>query len=178
MSKKRANKTIFNSDLEMLKDMSQYLRYDSLTGIFTWIKRTSKFSSIKIGQQAGSINGDGYLIFMFKGVHYRCCRIAWLFYYGVLPSDLIDHRDGIRINDCIANLRECSNMLNQQNRKYAKYGTATGLLGVSFQAKTGKYATKIRVDKKTIFIGLFNTPEQANQAYLDKKRELHQFCTI
>jgi hypothetical protein len=34
------------------------------------------------------------------------------------------------------------------------------------------------ISGKTKYLGLFETPEEAHQAYLTAKREYHDFCTI
>lgn len=42
----------------------------------------------------------------------------------------------------------------------------------------GAWGAKVNLDGKQHHAGFHDTPEEAHQAYLAKKRELHPFCTI
>ena len=45
--------------------------------------------------------------------------------------------------------------------------------GYHLNKRNGKYLSKIRVNKKTIYLGHFNTPEEARKAYIEAKRKYH-----
>jgi hypothetical protein len=80
-------------------------------------------------------------------------------------SDVIDHINGNKLNNAIANLRITNQSGNLQNRKDVK--------GYSFHKREKKYQTQIMVNYKLIHLGYYNTEEEARQAYLEGKRNYH-----
>ncbi|MNR34165.1 hypothetical protein D3C85_1519120 [compost metagenome] len=85
----------------------------------------------------------------------------------------IDHIDGCRSNNAWSNLRMCSKAENHQNRRTTSK-SFSGLIGVSL-SRTGKWDSRITRNRITHNLGSYETKEEAHQAYLDKKRELHEF---
>ena len=81
------------------------------------------------------------------------------------PDNLtcVDHINGIKTDNRIENLRWVTNQQNQWNRKSKGYSIR----------KNGKYVAQIRLNGKGIHIGTYDTEEEARQAYLTKKEELH-----
>lgn len=66
-----------------------------------------------------------------------------------------------------------------QNLKKARItNKSSGLLGVCFDKKYNKYVASIKINYKTIGLGSFKTAQEAHEAYLKAKRELHPFGTI
>lgn len=152
------------------------LSYDGETGEFRWKVKASIRSPA--GSIAGTINKLGYVVFRICGgkLHYAH-RLAWLYVYGEMPKNGIDHIDGNRSNNAIANLREATQAENCQNlcwrRKDSKWP-----IGVGFSKKHNKWTARISKDKKEHRIGYFSSPELAHQAYLDAKKKLHTFNPI
>jgi hypothetical protein len=103
-------------------------------------------------------------------------RICWIHYYGVEPKQDIDHIDCDKTHNAIFNLREVSKTVNSQNQRKAKSNNQLGVLGVSRNGS--KFKAVICVNKATIYLGTFNTVEEASSAYLDAKRAYHDGCTI
>lgn len=161
--------------------LREVLDYNAETGVFMW-RQVRKFSNKKVGQIAGGVNkSTGYIYIMVDGHNDAAHRWAWLYVHDSWPSDMIDHVDGDRTNNRIANLREATKTLNGQNQKRAQRGNrTTGLLGVSKykNRKTNPYTAMIRVAGKPKYLGVFPTPELAHEAYLTAKRALHEGCTI
>jgi hypothetical protein len=75
-------------------------------------------------------------------------------------------------------LRQGSYTLNRQNQRKARADSESGVLGVSWHKGSGRWRASIQVNGKSIHIGLFLAAEEAGFAYLAKKRELHEGCTI
>jgi hypothetical protein len=88
------------------------------------------------------------------------------------PSGLpqIDHINGDRGDNRIANLRWCSRNQNQHNKGKCKTNTS-GFKGVC--REDGKWRASIWLNNKFNRIGSFDTPEEAFDAYKAKARELH-----
>lgn len=154
-------------------DCARFLfNYEPETGIFT--RRDHPHRTV------GALS-DGYLLFKVSGRTYRAHRVAWLYMYGQWPADQIDHINGDRADNRIANLRACSNAVNMQNQRNATAKSKTGILGVSFikqKRKPHRWRAHIKVNKKDIFLGTFESAQEARDAYLIAKRRFHPGCTI
>lgn len=89
------------------------------------------------------------------------------------PPDLdVDHIDGDHMNNLDSNLRCCTVSQNLMNSGARKRGTS-GYKCVSFHRRTGKWQAAYRLNKKDVYIGLFNTPEEAHEAYCAAVKDLH-----
>ena len=75
--------------------------------------------------------------------------------------DFVDHIDGDRTNNSLTNLRWCTHKENQQNQSLSKKNTS-GFKGVYFHKARQKWRAEIMVDGKLIYLGLFDTIEQAS----------------
>jgi len=82
------------------------------------------------------------------------------FIMGAKRGQMIDHKDGNGLNNQKSNLRLCT---YSQNRANAISTSKSKYLGVSI-AK-GKWQASIKKNGKTIYIGRFNTAENAATAY-------------
>ncbi|WP_164984839.1 HNH endonuclease [Ammoniphilus sp. CFH 90114] len=82
---------------------------------------------------------------------------------------VIDHQSGDTLDNTIDNLRTCTQGENVRNR--SKSTSKTGILGVGFNRKTGKWCARITVDGKSIHLGLFTDIESAKQARIDAERK-------
>lgn len=156
--------------------LKEHLHYSSETGIF--IRKITNSNRAKVGDIAGCKDSDGYISIGINGKQYKAHRLAWLYMTGELPKDMIDHKDGVRDNNRFDNLRQATNGQNLQNQIKPHNNNTTGFLGVSFNKINRNYAAHISIDGKLTYIGSFATPEEASEAYLTKKRETHEFCTI
>lgn len=156
--------------------LRELLHYDNETGLFTW--RITLCNRAINGNVAGYKNGRGYWHIGFDGKVYSAHRLAWLYVYGEFPKNDIDHINGDKTDNRIANLRDVETSINCQNRRKARTGNKSGVLGASWHKRFGKWSAKIRVDGKSIHIGYFDTPEEAGRAYLEAKRASHPGCTI
>jgi len=156
--------------------LRKILHYAPDTGLFTW--RVSPRRNISCGQLAGSFNSDGYLQISIHNRSYKAHRLAWLYTFDRWPICEIDHINGDKSDNRIENLRDVSRNENQHNTRRARAHNASGFLGVGLHKQTGKWRARIRVNKNLTHIGLFNTPEEAHQAYIVAKRKLHAACTL
>lgn len=151
------------------------LRYEPDTGRFFW--RVSASSTAKAGSEAGT-NRYGYIVITINGFKYRAHRIAWLVSKGKWPEGVIDHINGYRADNRIENLRDVTVSVNTQNQRTANKDSKTGVLGATKHSLCNKFAAQITVNNKRIYLGLFDTPDLAHEAYVEAKRRNHQGCTI
>lgn len=150
-----------------VEELRRVLDYDPGTGIFRWkVKIASK---VVVGARAGTLFKDRVQIRIY-GVIYRSARLAWLYVHGVWPKGMIDHRNHVTDDNSIGNLRDVTCKINNQNKISAKCNSKTGVLGVSPMHRGKKF--RARIDGRQI--GLFNTIEEAQAAYIAAKRQLHE----
>lgn len=141
-----------NIDAEAVRAL---LRYDSLSGDFFWKKPPCNHPMKD--NRAGHISRLGYRVIGINYAPYLGRRLAWL-----LTHD-IDHIDGNRSNNAIANLRPATRKQNCWNR---------GGRGFYFHKPKQMYGSRICVDGRLKHLGYFDTPEAARAAYL-AAAELH-----
>ena len=152
---------------ERLKEL---LSYDPDTGLFFWRKIKGGWG--KPGKPAGGTNGEGYRQIGIDRRYYFAHRLAWLYVHGVFPSNCIDHINGDRADNRIANLRAVTVHENNFNVKVIR--AASGFKGVYLDKRTKKkWRAVIKVNGHTTTLGRFDEPEDAHEAYLSAKRILH-----
>ncbi len=172
------------------EDARALLHYDPCTGAFTWRHRGIEYcknaayqkawNTRFAGKPAGRVV-NGYLTIAIFGVAYGAHRLAWLIAKGNWPAAYIDHIDGAKTNNAIANLRDVAPCTNSENTRIPRMSKKSGLpLGVF---RNGKSALKpfyaaVKADHKTFYVGQYETAEEAHLAYIHKKRTLHAGCTL
>ncbi|WP_454731480.1 MULTISPECIES: HNH endonuclease [Cupriavidus] len=151
------------------------LRYEPGTGRLIRLKRCGAY---RAGTVAGTRHCHGYVQVSFRGRFYLAHRLAWVLTYGEWPAMEIDHINGDKQDNRLANLRLVTRAMNQQNHRRArKDNHSCGLLGAS-NTKSGRWQSKIQLNGKTIYLGTFDTAELAHQAYVDAKRRIHAGGTL
>jgi len=154
--------------------LKEVLFYDSETGIFTWKKHTYKN---RIGVVAGGVNSLGYINIVVNKKSLLVHRLAWLYIFGNFPKETIDHINMNKSDNRLCNLREASSSQNAMNRHH-RLGP-TGRRGVA--QRGDKYAAYLMKNKEHIYIGTYDTIDEAGEAY-DKKAvevfgEFYPICT-
>ena len=149
---------------ERLKEL---LTYDPDTGVFRW--RTRRGSS-GAGKTAGSDNGKGYIVIRIDRRIYKAHRLAWLHELGRFPPADLDHINGQKGDNRIANLREATRSQNQANLGAPRNNTS-GVKGVFWDKHAGKWVAQIRQGGRK-HLGCFSDKSEAKAAYEKAAREL------
>jgi hypothetical protein len=94
-------------------------------------------------------------------------RVIWALVHGKWPDQHIDHINRNRSDNRPENLRDVSPDVNQRNNGNP---LGTGLLG-AYRSRD-KFISQIVAPRRgTVYLGRFNTAEEANAAYLRAKAE-------
>lgn len=150
--------------------LREVLDYDQETGVFAWKISTS--NSVKIGDVAGSINGDGYRKIKLDGREYQAHRLAWIYVTGEWPKEFIDHINSTRLDNRFSNLREATHAENRRNVG-KQTNNSSGFKGVCWHNQTQRWQAQIAVNGRNKYLGLFDTPEAAHAAYRVAAEKLH-----
>lgn len=153
-------------------ELIEALTYDPNTGIFTWV-RPSKYHSDLVGEKAGHPYMCGknkeYTAIQINGRKYKASRLAYLYMTGKHPKHLIDHINGNSLDDRWENLREVTHTQNMWNLSLRS--KSSGLpMGVR-KTRCGKYEARIRKNGELETIGVFDSPDNAHNSYIAKRRE-------
>lgn len=151
---------------ERLKEL---LYYNPLTGIFTWQVYRSPIA--RVGYIAGTFDSHGHRQICVQRKLYGAQRLAWFYFYGTWPKNDIDHRNRIKDDNRISNLRDVPTALNCQNVVDARSNSKSNLLGV--HRTKYSFIAQIAVSGKKTHIGSFKTAQEAHVAYLEAKVKLH-----
>ena len=151
--------------------LQKELEYSPDNGIFVW--KTSRRGRVKIGDEAGSPHKGGYVQIRFFGKDYLAHRIALIISGIDLKStDQVDHINGDRADNRLANLRIATRSQNCQNA-FIRKDNISGFKGVGFDVKRKKWRARITANKKCKWIGYFDKIEEAHAAYCQAAKELH-----
>lgn len=162
------------TDTEEIAALKAAIDYCPETGALTW--RIGRRGTGGAGSSAGGVNKAlGYVQLRFKDRLYYGHRVAFALMTGRWPL-LVDHINGNRQDNRWGNLRESNKRHNQENRRVASKGNRTQRLGVA--PNHGRFMARLMVGGKGIYLGTFDTPDQAHQAYLQAKRIHHAGGTI
>lgn len=102
-----------------------------------------------------STDKDGYRVARIFGVTHRAHRVIWLVAKGKWPMDLLDHADGNRANNCIANLSEVTKAQNALNKRPQR-NNRSGCTGVCWHIGEQKWHAQISVGGERKHLGFFN----------------------
>ena len=145
------------------EQLKSFLHYDPEMGIFVWMAPNSR--RVHVGYEAGCLRKvDGYIQIMINRRLYLAHRLAWLYVHGLWPKDQIDHINGVKDDNRIANLREATrsqNMYNQGKRT----DNSSGVKGISWHKPAKKWLVQIRFNGKNKYLGLFTDKHEAAESY-------------
>jgi hypothetical protein len=151
--------------------LRELLHYDPKTGRFTWRVHHGRWGHIKAGTIAGDTNIRPTI--HIDGKTYLVSRLAWLYMTGRWPRLTVDHRDCNQENNRWNNLRLATQQEQQRNRKgYSK----TGFKGVYIN-RDG-FAAYITIDKKSIYLGKRDTPEEAHRLFCEAAKQYGEFARL
>lgn len=153
------------------KTLIETFNYENSTGIFRWAEKATK--KALIGKVAGSFDNDGYRQIKINKRVYREHRLAWFYVYGEMPNGfLIDHRNGIKSDNRINNLRLSTPSENMRNQT-KHFDGGSGFKGVTFNKTAKKWQAHCWANGKQNYLGVYLTPELASDVYISFAKKHH-----
>lgn len=141
-----------------LSVLSERLAYDAKTGVLTWLVVPS--NNVSVGAEAGAILKTGYRKITVNDYQMYAHHVAWWLHYGAWPEMQIDHANGIRTDNRIANLRLATQ--TQQNFNMLPNAKNTsGARGVSWNSRWKFWRAYITLNRKQKSLGNFKSFEDA-----------------
>ena len=168
--------------------LRQLLRYEPETGKLFWKERapehypcgfgryTAARSSLTFNikhanREAGCLDeSNGYLRLSILGSKTYAHRAIWAIETECWPDYDIDHINGCRTDNRLANLRAVDRHENTKNQRLRSTNTS-GRMGVKKIQKTGRWRSGIMVDGVSHHIGVYATFDEASEARTVAERE-------
>lgn len=152
--------------LPSCEELNELLSYDPETGSFRW---NANINMSGRNREPGTIRA-GYLDICINGIHYGAHRLAWKLCNGRDPIGEIDHVNGIRTDNRIANLRDVSASENRRNAARPAHNTS-GTVGVSYRPDKRRWRAHISIADRAVHLGYFDTWGDAVNARAAAERE-------
>ena len=105
------------------------------------------------GKRLGTMTKGGYLRCTMKGRSYLLHRLIWKLHYGVDPGPCLDHINRFKSDNRIENLREVTHSENLRNNNAKDY----------YPHSDGRYQAMFWDGSKSKYLGLYDTPEEAQR---------------
>lgn len=159
--------------------LRQLLRYDPETGKLFWKRRSpalfkdsptrtaahkcANWNAAYDGKEAFTAKSHGYPTGAINNQLIKAHRVIWAITHGAWPKGQIDHINGVRWDNRIANLRDVSLTENLRNMPLQKNNTS-GVVGVLWYKQTSRWQAQISHEGKSIHLGFYRGIEEASAA--------------
>lgn len=132
---------------------------DAETGKVYW---KSIYNANGLGSELPTYTkATGYKCINIAGKQYLLHRFVWLLAYGAWPEGVIDHINGVKDDNCLANLRDVTVSENSHNTKAR---------GAYFNKPLKQWIAMIDVKRVRIHLGCYATEQEARDAYAAAKK--------
>lgn len=149
--------------------------YHAESGMLIW--RFGNGRNVKPWQEVKAQNGHGYYHAKIQGKSYLAHRLIWLYIYGKFPDKYIDHKNRIRNDNRLCNLRDVNTTDNAQNISLPKHNTS-GHIGVSRIKSHNAWTVFIKVNKKNKWLGHYKNLDEAISARKEGERQYYNLPQV
>jgi len=126
-----------------LRRLRKFLSYDKECGALAWAVNFPGHR--QIGREAGYVNAYGYRLVMFDGVEYMAGPLIWFYVTGKWPKHEIDHKNRIKHDNRLDNLREVTTSENHRNMPKSSRNTS-GITGVYYCQRDDLWVADCKMD--------------------------------
>jgi hypothetical protein len=178
--RKRELATRAHRPLPSAESLWERFDYKPLTGDLIW-KNPPKQKPYLLGQSAGCKSGSYVWISLSPSPSpYVAHRLIWRWLTSQDPGDLeVDHINSDGKDNRLANLRLADRYQQTQNSSkrttYRGRPTQSHLKGVVIEHRKNRILIRaqIKINKRTIHLGVFSTEEAAHDAYCEAAKKYH-----
>lgn len=150
--------------------LRELLDYNPETGVFT--RKLCTANRHKPGEVVGHSAARGYLQAMAGGKKHMLHRLAWFWVHGEWPEFDVDHKNRIRTDNRIDNLRPATRSENSHNAGISS-ANWSGFTGVAWDKSRCLWLASIKANGKQHHLGRFPTRVEASEAYQAAKLIYH-----
>ena len=149
-------KNVINEEILSHEYLLEILEYFPDTGIFIWKVNFKKRKCL--GREAGCKDkSTGRHRITINQILYLRARLAWFYVHGGWPKDQIDHKNRIKDDDRIENLRKATQEQNNWNTfPIRKYDLPKGIYH-----NRNKFIVVVQYEKRRKYLGNFSNLEDA-----------------
>lgn len=98
-------------------------------------------------------------------------RLVAITFLGLTSGNLqVDHINHDSLDNRLSNLRLCTKAENRRNSRKPLNSTAP-YKGISYDKQLGKWRSQILANGKRIWLGVYDTPEEAHAAYCEAAKQ-------
>lgn len=153
------------SELPSPSDLRKLLTYNPATGELLWLPRGDNWWDSRYANKPAfaADDGRGYRTGTLSKRKLFAHRVIWAVVYGEWPAGDVDHINGDRSDNRLANLRAVSHVQNTRNQRQ-RVNNTSGISGVTWDKSKNKWQAQISVGGRLIHLGRFDNIEDAAQA--------------
>ena len=146
------------------------LKYSKATGILLWRVARNRMAA---GAVAGNLDSSGHRQVKICGRRYMAHILIWFIVTGEWPENDVDHRNRKPDDNRWINLRGAT---MSQNKANSVYPNTCGLKGayphfLRDGRPSGKFSSRITINGKNKYLGLFDSAKLASAAHAAAARE-------
>ena len=145
----------------LVEELRRLFRYEAHEGKLYW---AVPVSNVAAGRRVGEHRKNGYHRIRIKRRYYAYHRVVWAMVHGEWPSLSIDHINGVKDDNRIANLRLATAVQNLAN-KNADRPSMSGYRGLCWDKRKKRWRASARVNGKRVCFGRYKDPYDAHLAY-------------
>ena len=117
-------------------------------------------------------NHEGYITVKINKKNYRIHRlVAEMYIPKVMNKDIVNHKNKITSCNIYFNLEWCTVRENITHGYLTQIKTSK-YTGVYFRKDTLKWCSNISINKKTVYLGAYQSEVEAHEAYQNKLKSL------
>lgn len=160
------------SELPSPSDLRKLLTYNAETGELIWLPRNRAGWDTRYANKPAftSDDGRGYRVGRIAKCKFYAHRVIWALVHGEWPVADVDHINGDRSDNRLANLRAVSHVENTRNQK-SRVNNTSGISGVTWNKSKSKWQAQISVGGRLIYLGRFDNIVDAAQARREAQRK-------
>lgn len=137
--------------------------------------KTRVANRVSVGDKVGWIDKRGYVKTEVNYKAYFVHRLIYAYHYGLIKNQ-IDHINGVKHDNRIENLRDCTPSQNVRNQSINSSNTS-GVKGVHYRPHLGKYQARLTIDGKRVSLGHFKNIKDAEECVRRERKAQHgEYC--